>query len=99
MKPYILPFIPFSISLFPVTAYAGGTFGREGWGWHHMTGGGALMWLFWIIIIGVVVYFFVNYSRQQQSDNRETPLDILNKRYARGEISKEEFEQMKKDLE
>lgn len=29
---------------------------------------------------------------------RETPLDILEKRYARGEITKDQFEQMKKDI-
>ena len=29
----------------------------------------------------------------------ETPLDILKRRYAKGEVTKNEFEQMKKDLE
>ena len=57
------------------------------------------MWLLWILVIGVVAYFLVDYSRKQTSEHEETPLDILQKRYARGEISQEKYEQMKQDLQ
>lgn len=57
------------------------------------------MWLLWIVLIGVVIYFIVDRSRHQKTNNRETPLDILLRRYARGEISKEEYEQMRKDIQ
>lgn len=61
--------------------------------------GGLFMWLFLFIAIGVGVYFFVDYSKKQRSGHHETPLDVLKKRCAKGKISKEEYEQMKQDVE
>ncbi|MBK9099470.1 MAG: SHOCT domain-containing protein [bacterium] len=60
-------------------------------------------WIFWIIIIGLVIYLIVRFTNQKNSGtgqiSNETPLDVLKKRYARGEISKEEFDSMRKDLQ
>jgi len=62
--------------------------------------------IFWMLILGVIIWAvvtFVNNSRSRdRSDNlpqQESALDILKKRYAKGEITKEEFEQMKIDLQ
>ena len=57
---------------------------------------------FWILVIaGIVllIVWFVRHSRRhERGHGEESPLDILRKRYARGEISKEEFDMMKKDI-
>lgn len=62
-----------------------------------------MMAIFWIAIIAAAVWLFSNLfpqSKQSQSgDTTETAVTILKKRYARGEISKEEFETMRHDLE
>ncbi len=62
-----------------------------------------------LVIVLVVIYSILNrdvvHPHQDQSDKQynngkksETALEILKKRYATGEITKEEFEQMKKTL-
>lgn len=61
------------------------------------------MWFggfFWIVIIVVIVWLIVDRSNKNRQilPPQETALDILKKRYAKGEITKEQFEQMKKDL-
>jgi putative membrane protein len=63
--------------------------------------GGGFMWIILLVIVGVVIYFLIQVSKSKNSDvsTTETPLDILKKRYAKGDIEKEEFEQKKKDLE
>jgi len=78
-----------------------------GWGMHPMWGmwgvwgiGMMLMMLaFWgVVIVGIVLA--IRWLMAQSWDARMTDsaLDILRQRYARGDISKEEFEAKKKDL-
>ena len=58
--------------------------------------------LFWVLVIGGIVWLVVTQLQKTSStmggSSRETPLDILKARYARGEITKELFEEMKKDI-
>jgi putative membrane protein len=68
-------------------------------------GGGIGMFLmaaFWILIlIGtlfVLKWIFVDQGKQSGPQVGESAIEILKKRYARGEINKEEFEERKKDL-
>ena len=74
---------------------------------------GSGMWIFpmiMMIIMLLVVFGIFGQGRfrppwskgagrhHSESPGSETPLEILKKRYAKGEITKEEFDQMKKDL-
>lgn len=60
-------------------------------------------WFFWILIIGLI--FVIIWSNTREKDKYipfnqkgEDAMDILKKRYAKGEITKEQFQQMKEDL-
>jgi len=59
-------------------------------------------WIFWLailIIIGWVIVNQMNKNKQNaQSPQPESAMDVLKRRYAKGDITKEEFERMKKDL-
>jgi putative membrane protein len=67
-------------------------------------GGLFLMVLVWIILIAGAVWLikmiFSGTTPQPGEDpgRNENAIDILNKRYARGELNREEFEIMKSDL-
>ena len=67
----------------------------DGW----MGFGGGLMWFFWIFVIVAIVMLLRTGPDKRSSNDRETPLEILQKRYARGEIDEEEFRRRKAELE
>ncbi len=72
-------------------------FGEHGWG--------MVMGWWWIISIAifiVVIWLSFKYAKKRNPRNQpgyQSPMEILEDRYARGEINKQEFEERKKDLE
>jgi putative membrane protein len=89
-----------------VSCGGGGYYGQGPGGWgpmmHYGFGyGGMFMWIIFLIVIGLLIYFIINAqtTKGRTPTQNESALDILKKRYARGEITKEEYERMKKDIE
>ena len=67
--------------------------------WYGNSGFGmGLGWLFMILFWLLVIFIVVSLVKKTGSGEKETAEEILKKRYARGEISTEEFERLKKDL-
>jgi putative membrane protein len=80
-----------------------------GWGmmWPGMMAGFGWMWLMpvlGIVFLGLIIWAIVasvrssNGSKGSDSSKADSALEVLKNRYARGEISKEEYEEKKKDL-
>ncbi len=60
--------------------------------------GGLSMLIFWGAIIALVVWAVQKGSGSGDEPSTPSPLDVARERYARGEISKEEFDQLREDL-
>ena len=71
-----------------------------GWTWGFgMWLGGLAMLVFWgALIVGAILVVRL-VGGVPGRDVRTSPLDILKRRYASGEITREQYEQMRKDLE
>jgi putative membrane protein len=107
MRSIYLLIITFLLSLLNLTGCLGGYYGPRGMGgWGHMMNygcgfGGIFSWLLFPVVLFAAIYFIIQHAKSRRGNDaaHETPLDILKKRYARGEISKEEFDRMKGDLQ
>lgn len=78
----------------------------RGWENGHMMNygfgyGGMFMWLIFLIVLGVAIYLIIQALKSKNviGQAQDTPLEILKRRYAKGEITKEEFDRTKTDLE
>ena len=70
------------------------------WGWGHMVVGGLMMLLFWAAVIALIVLivrWLSGAPRGQRAPSRSA-LEILEERFARGEIEREEFEEKRRLL-
>lgn len=70
---------------------------HEGIGWWMVLGG---MWMvaFWGGLIALIAWGITKLSRRYNPAVKHDPLNVAKERYARGEINREEFNQIKKDL-
>lgn len=56
------------------------------------------MWFIPVLIILVIYLLIRNDAPVNRTRTPDSPMEILKKRYARGEITKEQFDAMKQDV-
>ena len=66
----------------------------------HGVFGGGFMWFLWIILLVIIFYMLKNVvASSKATSSGEDALDILKRRYARGDIDEAEYERRKLELE
>ena len=70
------------------------------WPWGTAMGWWMVAWMvvLWGGLIALIVWGIKKLTERGGSTPKHDPLDITKERYAKGEISMEEFNQIKKDL-
>jgi len=77
-----------------------GMMGGWGMGWFGMI----FMLFFWVLVVACLVFLIkwliqATKGEKDVPSGRSKPIGILKERYAKGEINKEEFEKIKRDLQ
>ena len=68
----------------------------DGMGWWMLFGG-----LLWFVFWGTLIYLAFSLFRDRQptpTRERDDPVDIAKRRYARGEIDRDEYERLRREL-
>ncbi len=64
---------------------------------HHFIG---MHWIWWLIVVGIILLVVFNViPYRPKTELEENAMEILKKRFARGEIEREEFEERKRIIE
>jgi putative membrane protein len=69
---------------------------HDGMGWWMLFGG-----ILWLVFLGTIMFFVVyalGGGRWTRRPDEDDALEIAKRRYARGDISREEFDQIRRDL-
>ncbi len=72
-----------------------------GFGWGYGWLGIIMMGVFWLVVIVVAAWLIrsaIQSNQGRPDEHNPSAREILDSRYARGEITREQYEQMKEDL-
>lgn len=101
--------LPFGGSgFFPMVQMMGGVFTPSNWagrtmmnGWGMMSGWTGISWawmLIWYVLVVALIALGVRWLVKVRHATHKSSLEILKERYAKGELSKEHFEEMRDEL-
>ncbi|MCS4541512.1 MAG: SHOCT domain-containing protein [Euryarchaeota archaeon] len=91
---FLIFLVVISLGMFIGSTMGPGMMGY-GWGFGWMGFG----MIFWILIIVLILYFLFRRMEEPIRSEKERALNILKERYAKGEITKEQYLEMKKEIE